>query len=290
MRRRDFFRFSLSSAALLAGLRHFPHHLYAAATQKLAQDRVTLGKTGIEVSRLAQGTGTMGVGGASNQTRLGLHAFADLLRSGVDQGLSFWDVADDYGSHPGVKEALKTVPRDKVVIMTKTEAKDEWTMNREIDRFRKELGVDVIDMVLLHCTFSRDWPKRRAGAMAVLSWAKSRGIIRAHGVSCHTLKALKTAAETDWVDVTLARFNPAGVQMDDDPDVVAPVLNAMKARGKGVIGMKILGAGYLAMSKRIDEALQYALASPLDAFTIGAENQAQLSDLLSKIPAAGVRG
>jgi aryl-alcohol dehydrogenase-like predicted oxidoreductase len=288
MHRRDFFCFSLSSATLLAGLRHFPHHLYAGAEPKLAQDRVVLGETGIEVSRLAQGTGTMGFGGASNQTRLGLKSFAELLRAGVDQGLSFWDVADDYGSHPGVKEALESVPRDKVVIMTKSDAKDEWTMKRDLDRYRQELGVDVIDIVLLHCTFSRDWPKRRAGAMAVLSWAKSRGLIRAHGVSCHTLEALETAAETDWTDVNLARLNPAGVQMDDDPDKVTPVLQSMRARGKGVLGMKILGAGNL--RDRTDEALQYALASPLHAFTIGAESRDQLEDLLTKMPTASVRG
>ena len=124
--------------------------------------------------------------------------------------------------------------------------------------------------------------------MAVLSEAKDKGIIRAHGCSCHTLDALKTAAATDWVDVDLARLNPIGASMDADPDTVISVLRTMKQKDKGVIGMKILGAGKL--RSRVDEALQFALAQDvLDSFTIGAENVAEFRDLLARIPAASVR-
>jgi hypothetical protein len=124
--------------------------------------------------------------------------------------------------------------------------------------------------------------------MAVLAEAKQKGTIRAHGVSCHDLGALKTAAQTDWVDVDLARLNPAGAIMDGSVDEVLPVLSDMKRRGKGVIGMKILGAGRL--RPRIDDALQYAAASPvLDCFTIGAENRRELEDLLTRIPKASTR-
>jgi predicted aldo/keto reductase-like oxidoreductase len=125
--------------------------------------------------------------------------------------------------------------------------------------------------------------------MAVLSEAKQKGIIRAHGVSCHTLGALRAAADSDWVDVDLARLNPAGIAMDAEPDTVISVLRTMKQKGKGVIGMKILGAGGL--RSRVDEALQFALAQDvLDCFTIGAENVTEFQDLLKRIPAASVRG
>jgi aryl-alcohol dehydrogenase-like predicted oxidoreductase len=289
MKRRDFLhRGTVASSALLA-LRSFPHAVYAGTQKKTAQDVVTLGKTGIRVSRLAQGTGTYGFGGSSNQVRLGLKGFSELLRAGADQGVTFWDLADDYGSHPGAKEALKTVSRDRVVILTKTEATDEKKMRADLDRFRRELGVDVIDIVLLHCMFHADWPRRREGAMAVLSEAKGKGVVRAHGVSCHSLRALKTAAASPWVDVQLARLNPVGVEMDADPDEVVPVLADMKRQGKGVIGMKILGAGFL--KDEPDPALQFALARDvLDCFTIGAENRAQLEDLIARIPAASARG
>ena len=291
MKRREFLRRGgVAGGAAVLGAHGFPHHLYAAAKEKAAQDVVTLGKTGIQVSRLFQGTGTNGVGKSSNQIRgLGFEGVVDLLRAGVDQGVTTWDLADQYGTHPHAAGALKTVARDKVVIMTKTHASTEKAMWADLDRFRKEIGTDRLDIVLLHCMMSADWPKQKAGAMAVLSEAKAKGIIRAHGVSCHDFGALKAAAASDWVDVDLARLNPAGAIMDAPVEEVLPVLADMKRKGKGVIGMKILGAGRL--RNRVDDALQYALASPvLDCFTIGAENRQQLEDLLTRIPKASVRG
>jgi 1-deoxyxylulose-5-phosphate synthase len=289
MKRRDFLRYGAAAAGALASLDRFPYSLYASATPKNAQDIVTLGKTGIKVSRLAQGTGTNGVGHSSNQIRrMGDQGLADLLVQGVDNGLHFWDLADQYGSHPHAKLALKTVKRDNVVILSKTHASTEQEMWDDLDRFRREIGTDQIDIVLLHCMLNANWPQEKAGAMHVLSEAKQKGIIRAHGVSCHDLGALKVAADSDWVDVDLARLNPAGVQMDADPETVKSVLRTMKARGKGVIGMKILGAG--ALRNKRDEALQYALAQDvLDCFTIGCENPAELQDLLTRIPAASTR-
>jgi len=290
MHRREFIRHgTVAAGSALLGFSRFPHHLYAAATKKQAQDVVTLGKSGLRVTRLAQGTGTNGVGGSSNQTRgLGLDGLAGLLAAGVDNGVHFWDLADQYGTHPYAKRALGTVKRDQVTILTKTHASTEAEMRADLDRFRREVGTDYLDIVLLHNMQSADWPKEKAGAMAVLSEAKDKGVIRAHGCSCHTLDALKTAAATDWVDVDLARLNPIGASMDADPDTVISVLRTMKQKGKGVIGMKILGAGKL--RSRVDEALQFALAQDvLDSFTIGAETVAEFRDLLARIPAASVR-
>lgn len=289
MKRRDFLR----GAASLAGvgvLGRFPYHLFAAEAKKYAHDRVALGSTGLEVSRLAMGTGTSGVGGSSNQTReLGLRGLADLLHAGYDQGVRFWDSADQYGTHPHLKEALERVPREKVVILTKTHATTEAEMRADLDRFRRELGTEYIDIVLLHLMWRKDWPRIKEGAMNVLARAREDGIVRAHGVSCHTLEALETAADTDWVQVDLARINPAGVIMDANVPTVISVLKRMKARGKGVIGMKVFGAGRL--RGRIDECLQFLLAQGcVDCFTVGMENRRELSDLLTRIPAASVRG
>ena len=290
MQRRDFVRQgSLAAGAALLGLGRFPHHLYAGQNRKQAQDLVTLSRVGLRVTRLAQGTGTSGVGKSSNQIRaLGERGLADLLVAGVDNGVHFWDLADQYGSHPHARLALKTVKRDQVAILTKTHASSEAEMRADLDRFRQEIGTDFLDIVLLHNMQSADWPQRKAGAMAVLADAKQKGVIRAHGVSCHDIGALRVAAESPWVDVDLARLNPAGVAMDADPETVVSVLKTMKRNGKGVIGMKILGAGRL--RSRIDEALQYALAQDvLDCFTIGAESPAEFKDLLTRIPDASVR-
>ena len=289
MKRRDFLRCgSAAAGTALLGLQRFPHHLYA-STKRTAQDLVTLGKTGIQVTRLAQGTGTNGVNKSSNQIRkMGDQGLSELLVRGVDNGVHFWDLADQYGSHPHARRALDTVSRDKVVILTKTHASTEKEMWADLDRFRSELGTDRLDIVLLHCMMTADWPEKKAGGMHVLSEAKQKGIIRAHGVSCHDLGAMKTAAASDWVDVDLARLNPAGMQMDADPATIVSVLRTMKQKGKGVIGMKILGAGGL--RTRADEALQYALAQDvLDCFTIGCESPQEFQDLLTRIPAASTR-
>jgi aryl-alcohol dehydrogenase-like predicted oxidoreductase len=291
MKRRDFIRCGTTAAvggAFFNLDEAFPYHRRAGAEKK-AQDVVTLGRTGIKVSRLAQGTGTHGYNKSSNQIRkLGDRGVADLLVAGVGNGLRFWDLADGYGSHPHAGMALKTVKRDQVVIMTKTSASTEEQMRADLDRFRREIGTDHIDIILLHCMLNADWPQKKAGAMTVLSEAKQKGIIKAHGVSCHDFGAMKSAAASDWVEVDLARLNPAGFFMDGSRDAVLDVLRDMKQKGKGVIGMKILGEGRL--RDRVDEALQFALAQDvLDCFTIGAESQTELDDLLKRIPAASVR-
>src|ERR1700733_5206433 len=248
-------------------------------------DIVTLGSTGIKTSRLAMGTGTVGSGHHSNQTALGVKGLSELLLNGYDQGLRFFDAADTYGSHPHVAEALKHVPRNKVTVLTKSWARDPKSMSADLDRFRRELGTDYLDICLMHCVTEGDWTERYKGVMDVLSEAKHKGIIRAHGCSCHSIEALRAAAKSPWGEVDLARINPIGSHMDADPKTVVEVLREMRASGKAVVGMKILGQGDL--RSRQDEALKYALSlGVLDAFTIGAESKAEQLDLIRGIETA----
>ena len=289
MKRRHF----IKSGAAIAGtllLDAFPYHAFASQTKKYAWDKVVLGNTGIEVSRLAMGTGTNGFANSSNQKRqLGLRGLANMLRAGYDNGVFFWESADQYGTHPHMKEALKGVDREKVVILTKTHAKTEKEMNADLERFKKEIGTDYIDIVLLHAITDPNWNNNRRGAMNYLADARQKGIIKAHGVSCHSLGALQTAAAEPWVQVDLARINPVGVRMDAEVPVVVNILQVMKSLGKGIIGMKIFGGGTL--RDKVDEMLQYALAQEyLDSFTIGAESQDEFKQLARKIPEASVRG
>jgi len=270
----------LTSKNILSALASQPPLSKFAAT-----DTVTLGSTGIKTSRLAMGTGTVGSGHHSNQTALGIKGLSDLLLNGYDHGLRFFDAADSYGSHPHVAGALKHVQRDKVTVLTKTWARDPATARADLDRFRRELGTDYLDICLMHCLTEADWPERFKGVMDVFSEAKQKGIIRAHGCSCHSIEALRAAAKSPWVEVDLARINPIGSHMDADPQIVVSVLREMKAAGKAVIGMKILGQGDLA--QRQDEAIKYALSlGILDAFTIGAESKSQQEDLLRRVAAA----
>ncbi|MEY2396766.1 MAG: 1-deoxyxylulose-5-phosphate synthase [Acidobacteriaceae bacterium] len=250
-----------------------------------ASDTVTLGRTGIKTSRLAMGTGTIGYGHHSNQTALGLKGLSGLLLNGYDQGLRFFDAADAYGSHPHVAEALKHVQRDKVTVLTKTWARDAASARADLDRFRRELGTDYLDVILMHCVTEGDWTERFHGVMDVLSEAKQKGIIRAHGCSCHSIEALRAAAKSPWVEIDLARINPIGAHMDAGPETVVSALREMKAAGKAVVGMKILGQGDL--RGRQSEALRYALSlGVLDAFTIGAESKGEQEDLIRRVAAA----
>jgi aryl-alcohol dehydrogenase-like predicted oxidoreductase len=283
MRRREFLR--TSSQALLASWITSQAFAKPLPQRFAASDTVTLGKTGITTSRLAMGTGTYGFGGHSQQTQLGIQGLANLLDNGYDNGLRFFDTAAGYGSHPHVAEALKHVQRDKVCVMTKDDSRDPQTMRANLDKFRKQLGTDYIDIYLIHCVTEGDWTTRYRGIMDVLEEAKQKKIIRAHGVSCHSLEALRAAAASPWVEVDLARINPIGSHMDSSPDEVVPVLRQMKMQGKAVIGMKILGQGDL--RNRQDEAIKYALSlGLLDAFTIGAESKEQQAELIRRIAAA----
>jgi aryl-alcohol dehydrogenase-like predicted oxidoreductase len=271
MKRRDFLKYSLLAGTPAWG-----------APAASASDVVFLGPDKIRLTRLAMGTGTLG----GRQGRvLGIQGLADLLHFGYDNGLFFWDAADSYGSHPHLKEALKRVPREKVTILTKSFSRTADGMRKDIDRFRREVGTDYFDIALLHCVTKPDWPDECKGAMEVISELREKGVIRTHGVSCHSIEALRTAAKTDWVKVDLARINQAGAKMDADPKTVLGVLSEMKASGKGIIGMKILGEGTL--RNRIDESLQFSLSqSVIDCFTIGAENRDELADLIKRIPKA----
>jgi aryl-alcohol dehydrogenase-like predicted oxidoreductase len=271
----------LSSSAVANGLLAIP----PLAGKFSATDTVTLGKSGIKTSRLAMGTGTVGAGHHSHQTALGMDGLPRLLLNGYDHGLRFFDAADSYGSHPHVAEALKHVDRTKVTVLTKSWARSAPEMRADLDRFRKELGTDQLDIVLMHCLTEGDWTTRYEPVMDVLSEAKQKGVIRAHGCSCHSIEALRAAAKSPWVEVDLARVNPVGAHMDAEPDTVIGVLREMKASGKAVLGMKILGQG--ALRDRQDEAIRFALGlNVLDAFTIGAESIAEQNDLRARIAAA----
>jgi aryl-alcohol dehydrogenase-like predicted oxidoreductase len=240
-------------------------------------DYINFGNTGLRVSRLSIGTGTHGWAKRSDQTALGLEGLANLLRRAFDAGVNFWDAADGYGSHPHVARALQGLPREQVVITTKTTSRRGSDVARDLARFRKELNTDVLDIVLLHTLSNADWPKKYADAMEVLSRAKEAGIVRAVGFSCHGLSALRAAVETPWVDVVLVRINHAGVNMDASPGSVVPIIEKLHAAGKAVYGMKVLGCG--ALKGNVRAAIEYVLQlGTIHAFTIGMTSAAQLDE------------
>jgi aryl-alcohol dehydrogenase-like predicted oxidoreductase len=246
-------------------------------------DSVVLGKTGISVSLIGMGTGSVGSGQASNQTRLGIQGFTNVVRYALDHGIRFFDVADQYGSHVYLREALKGVPRDQYVIQTKTHATNLADARSHLERYRLELGVEYIDIVLLHCMQKTGWPRENQGSMEYLMKAKDEKIIRAHGTSCHGMDPLRTAATSPFVEIDLARINPEGKIMDQKPDEVASVLEEMHNAGKGVVGMKILGEGQINTPERKNASLRFVLGlGTVNAFIIGFQEITQIDDILKR--------
>ncbi|HEV2471579.1 MAG TPA: aldo/keto reductase, partial [Chthonomonadales bacterium] len=166
-----------------------------------ASDQVSLGKSGVKVSLIGMGTGTIGWQHASNQTRLGQEQFTRLVRHAYDRGINFFDAADQYGSNPFLREALKGIPREKYVLQTKSNSRDPEEARSDVDRYLKELGVDYIDSLIIHCVIEPDWTTRYRGVMDVFSEARQKGKVRAVGVTCHSLPALRAAEASDWVQI-----------------------------------------------------------------------------------------
>lgn len=256
-------------------------------------DLVALGRTGIKVSRLAQGTGYNGYNHSSAQTRAGKESFDHLLRHDLDEGIRFLDMADLYGSHPFVKDVIKGLPRDRFVLLTKLwPRKETWVTpsggaKKEIDRFRQELGVDRLDVCLIHCMLNDKWPTEYEHIRDDLSDLKQKGVVRAVGVSCHDFGALKVAAEHPWVDVIFARINNKGgkeYSCDGSVEEVSAVLKTARKNGKAVVGMKIFGAGKLVKPEEKDASLKYVFTNDLvDAITVGMMKPAEVDDTLKRM-------
>ncbi len=292
--RRRFLGAALAGAGALAvGPRWFSSGQAKAATAKrTATDIVTLGKTGIKVSRLAQGTGYNGGGRSSAHTRLGEKEFDKLIHHDLDRGIRFMDMADLYGSHPYVRHALAQSKRDNIAYLSKIWPETQyWNAysggaKAEIDRFRKELNTDVIDVCLLHCMRNSNWAEEHKRARDELDELKSQGAVRAVGVSCHDFGALKVAASHPWVDVILARINNVGrdAMMDASVEEVVPVLKQAKANGKAIIGMKIFGAGRLTSPEQKDASLKFVFENELvDAITVGMLSTEQIDDTIARM-------
>jgi aryl-alcohol dehydrogenase-like predicted oxidoreductase len=259
----------------------------APAKARTAADVIELGPSKIKVSRMAVGTGTYGAGGSSNQLRaLGAQGVADMLLYAFDHGVFTWDTSDGYGTHAAVKLALKKVPRDKVTIITKTPDYSGANLKPDLDRFLKEMETDYIDILLLHSRVRANWDTLDKPMMDVLTEAQQKKIVRSFGISIHSLDAMKTAAKSPWLEIAMCRCNPTGTRMDGPPDRVIPVMKDLKAAGKGVISIKVLGEGSL--TDRLDEVLQFALdKNPADCFSLGCESKEQFKDNFDRIAKLG---
>jgi predicted aldo/keto reductase-like oxidoreductase len=257
-----------------------------------AVDQVTLGKTGLKLSRLGIGTGS---NGGSIQRSLGADGFNRLIHYAYDQGITYIDTADAYRTHTMVREAIKGLPREKLFIQSKMPGVPEKPLE-ELDRYREELGVDYIDSLLTHCAVTADWDDKRRRIVDALKEAKDKKIILAHGVSCHSLPALTRAAELDWVDVNLVRINPQGAHIDTPAEewnatsdksylpLVLKQIKVMRQKNHGVIGMKIIGNGDFTDPEDREKSIRFTMQSGLtDAVVIGFKSPVEIDEAIKRI-------
>jgi len=287
--RREFIRgaLALGGATILSSCSTGPF-----ARTPSAVDQVALGKTGLKMSRLGIGTGSKG---GSVQRALGQDGFTRLIRYAYDQGITYIDTAQNYKTHTMVREAIKGLPREKLFIQSKMPGLPEKPLD-VLDGYRKELGVDYIDSLLTHCGTTANWNEERRRVLDALEEAKDKKIIRAHGISCHSLPALTTAAQLDWVDVNLVRINPQGVWIDtpaeewnapSDRSHLPPVLKQMKVmreNGHGIIGMKLIGNGEFTDPADREKSIRFTMQSGLvDAAVIGFKSTAEIDEAITRI-------
>lgn len=286
--RRQFLKSSMAAGAFAgAGL----PALASASVKRSATDWVTLGKSGIQVTRLALGTGTFG---GRIQRELGEKEFTRLVRHAYDRGIRFFESADSYGEmHERLAAALRGIPRDSYKLMTKFRWREADNPMGTIDRLRKELESDYFDILLLHCVRTPGWVDELKRLRDVFSECKEKKVILAHGASCHGLLPLRAFPGTDWLDVALLRINHDGTKMDNlrddgnqkgDVTEVAGHIQKIHAQGTGVIGMKLMGEGRFRAPEERDASLKFVMhLGTVDAVTIGYKNTAEIDEAINRI-------
>ena len=183
-----------------------------AAAKRTAADQVALGKTGLKLSRLGFGTGS---NSGNVQHALGQENFNKLIRYAYDQGITYFDCAQSYRTFEWMGGAIKGLPREKLFIQSKIPGQPEKVLEA-IDHHRKVFDTDYVDSMLIHCMVKDRWTDEWKRIMDAFDEAKEKKWIRAKGVSCHSLPALRAATASDWTDVHLVRVNPQGRHIDGE--------------------------------------------------------------------------
>ncbi len=282
--RRRFLRDSLITVGAVAAVRDvFP-------AKRSAVDKVVLGKSGVQVTRLGIGTGSQG---GRIQRELGDEGFKRLIRHAYDRGIRFFDTAEAYRTHPMVARALKGIDRESYALQTKMSWRADPDPLQVIDRFRKELDTDYFDSLLIHCVRTADWKETLKRQMDLLSEAKEKKLIRSHGASCHGLLPLEAMVGCGWLDVAFVRVNHNGAHMDNlrsadsdpgDRDRAVPSIRKIHQAGTGIIGMKIIGNGDFRDPAQRDASFQYVMSLDfVDAVIIGFANPGEIDEAIERM-------
>jgi 1-deoxyxylulose-5-phosphate synthase len=283
--RREFLRAGLASGAIAASGR-----LPLSAARQTATDWVTLGKSGVKVTRLAFGTGSFS---GQVQRNLGQDGFTRLVRYAYDQGIRFFETAESYGEmHRMLGVALKGIPRDSYRLMSKVTTRQGVDPQEKFDELRRLANTEYFDIMLLHWQHTATWPADTRGWQDGILEAESKRVIVSHGASVHGLPALRQVPGNKWLDLAMIRMNHKGTKMDgedyntdglgDVPEVVTH-LKQVRTEGMGVISMKLVGEGTFNREDR-RAAMKFAFKNAgVDCVTVGYKNTAEIDEAIENL-------
>lgn len=284
--RRDFLKSGLAATALAGA-----GSLGLKAAKQTATDMVTLGKSGLKVTRLAFGTGTFG---GRVQRNLGQQEFTTQVRYAYDHGIRFFETAESYADmHRMLGIALKGIPRDSYQLMTKVTTRPGVDPRKKIDELRKLANTDYFDICLLHYQHYANWPTASLRWQDGISEAQHRDIVRVRGASVHGLPALRQVPGEEWLQVGMIRMNHKGVRMDaenyatrglgDVPVVVRNVEEARK-KGLGIISMKLAGEGQFTKREDRRKAMKFAFRhAGVDSVTVGFKSKQEIDEAIENV-------
>jgi aryl-alcohol dehydrogenase-like predicted oxidoreductase len=284
--RRNFLKTGLA-AGVLAGTGNLPLH----AAGGSATDWVTLGKSGVKVTRLAFGTGTFS---GRVQRELGQDEFTKLVRYAYDHGIRFFETAESYGDmHRMLGVALKGLPRDSYRLMSKVTTREGTNPQEKIDELRKLANTDYFDVLLLHYQHVATWPTDTARWQDGIQEAKDKKAVVGYGASVHGLPALRQFPGNKWLEVAMIRMNHKGTKMDAEDyntsglgnvNEVVTHVKQVRTDGMGVISMKLVGEGAFTTREDRKAAMRYAFRNAgVDSVTVGYKNTAEIDEAIENL-------
>jgi predicted aldo/keto reductase-like oxidoreductase len=282
--RRNFLKAGVAAGALAGvGTLH--------AERDTATTLVTLGKTDVKVTRLALGTGT---NNGHVQQSLGQEGFTRLVRHAYDRGIRFYETAESYGaSQQMLATALKGIPRESYALMTKVTTGDDIDPRTKLDMLRRNSDTEYFDIMLLHWEHTSTWPEDTRPWQDAILEAQQKQTIKSRGASVHGLPALRQVPKTDWLQIAMIRMNHKGVRMDaeqHDADVLGNVTEVVdhvkqaRAKGLGIISMKLVGEGTFTTHEDRQRAMRFAFKNAgVDTVTVGFKNTSEVDEAIDNL-------
>ena len=283
--RRNFIKAGIAAGALAAG------NIPLRAARGSATDWVTLGKSGVKVTRLAFGTGTYS---GQVQRDLGQDQFTRLVRHAYDSGIRFFETSETYGDmHRMLGVALKGVPRDTYRLMSKVTTRPGVDPKEKIDELRKLANTDYFDVMLMHYQHVATWPTDTIRWQDGIQEAQSKKAVVGRGASVHGLPALRRFPGNEWLEIAMIRMNHKGTKMDAEDfntsgagnvsEVVTHV-KQVRGQGMGIISMKLVGEGAFTTREDRQAAMKFAFNNAgVDSVTVGYKNTAEIDEAIENL-------